>query len=142
MDRGRSPRSRRRRRIGRTSVRWWRMFSLGLIVLVAAVASLALIGRFSRPAPAASDPLMFAIAPPEGATFVTPGGPVGQPWLALSPDGRVLAFVALSADGRQQLWMRPLATTSAHPLPGTDGAQAPILVTGQSVPSRSSRAGN
>ena len=69
---------------------------------------------------------MFAIAPPEGATFVTPGGPVGQPWLALSPDGRVLAFVAVSADGRQQLWTRPLATTSAHPLPGTDGAQAPF----------------
>ena len=79
-----------------------------------------------RSAPVRSDPLTFAIAPPEGATFVTPGGPVGQPWLALSPDGRVLAFVALSADGRQQLWTRPLATTGAHPLPGTDGAQAPF----------------
>jgi eukaryotic-like serine/threonine-protein kinase len=110
----------------RTSVRRWWMISLAVIVLVAAVASLALIGRFLRPAPAASDLLMFAVAPPEGATFVAPGGPVGQPWLALSPDGRVLAFVALSADGRQQLWTRPLATTSAHPLPGTDGAQAPF----------------
>ena len=110
----------------RTSVRRWRMISLAVIVLVAAVASLALIGRFLRPAPAASDLLMFAVAPPEGATFVAPGGPVGQPWLALSPDGRVLAFVALSADGRQQLWTRPLAATSAHPLPGTDGAQAPF----------------
>jgi Tol biopolymer transport system component len=106
----------------RTSVRWWRMFSLGLIGLVAA---LAVIGRFWRSAPAASDLLMFAIAP-EGATFVTPAGPVGQPWLALSPDGRVLAFVALSADGRQQLWTRPLAATSAHPLPESDGAQAPF----------------
>jgi eukaryotic-like serine/threonine-protein kinase len=104
-----------------TSVRWWRTVSLGLIVLVA----VAVIGRFWRSAPAASDPLMFAIAP-EGATFVTPAGPVGQPWLALSPDGRVLAFVALSADGRQQLWTRPLATTSAHPLPESDGAQAPF----------------
>src|SRR5262249_41277523 len=71
-------------------------------------------------------PLMFAIAPPEGATFVTPTGAVGQPWLALSPDGRVLAFVAVSADGRQQLWTRALAAPSAHPLPGTDGAQAPF----------------
>jgi len=106
-----------------TSVRWWRTLSLGLIMLVAAMA---LIGRFVRSAPASSDALTFAIAPPEGATLVTPGGPVGQPWLALSPDGRVLAFVAVSADGRQQLWTRPLAATSAHPLPGTDGAQAPF----------------
>jgi serine/threonine protein kinase/Tol biopolymer transport system component len=109
-----------------TSARWWRMVSLGLIVLVAVIASLALIERFLRSAPAASDPLTFAVAPPEGATFVTPGGPVGQPWLSLSPDGRVLAFVALSADGRQQLWTRPLATAGAHPLSGTDGAQAPF----------------
>ena len=109
-----------------TAVRWWRMLSIGLIALVATVTSLALVGRFLRSAPILSDPLMFAIAPPEGATFGMPGGPVGQPWLALSPDGRVLAFVALSADGRQQLWTRPLATTSAHPLQGTDGAQAPF----------------
>src|SRR5262249_3124182 len=63
---------------------------------------------------------------PEGATIAAPGGPVGQPWLALSPDGRVLAFIAVSADGRQQLWTRPLASTTAQPLPGTDGAQAPF----------------
>jgi serine/threonine protein kinase len=109
--------------LARTSVRWWRTFSLGLLVLIAAVS---VVGRFSRSATGPSDPLMFAIDPPEGATFVTPAGPVGQPWLALSPDGRVLAFVALSADGRQQLWERPLSTSSAHPLAGTDGAQAPF----------------
>ena len=73
----------------------------------------------------ASDPLMFAIAPPEGGTFVTPAGPVGQPWLALSPDGRVLAFVAVSADCGNSSSGR-LAMTSAHPLPGTDCAQAPF----------------
>ena len=106
-----------------TSVRWWRMLSIGLVVLVAAVG---VIGRMSRSVPGPSDPLTFAIAPPEGATFVPPAGPVGQPWLALSPDGRVLAFVAVSADGRQQLWTRPLSTLSAHALAGTDGAQAPF----------------
>jgi hypothetical protein len=86
-----------------------------LIVLVAAVG---VIGRFWRPAPVRSDPLTFAIALPDGATLATLGTPVGLPWLALSPDGRVLAFVALSADGRQQIWTRPLAETSAHPLSG------------------------
>jgi serine/threonine protein kinase/Tol biopolymer transport system component len=105
------------------SFRWWPALSLGLIALVAAVA---LIARFGRWTPAASDPLTFAIAPPDGATLVTPAGPLGEPWLALSPDGRVLAFVAVSADGRQQLWLRTLAMANAYPLAGTDGAQAPF----------------
>ena len=105
------------------SAGWWRVLSVGLIGLVAAIAA---ILRFWRPTPAPSDPLTFAIAVPEGATITAPGGPVGQPWLALSPDGRVLAFIAVSADGRQQLWTRPLASTNAQPLPGTDGAQAPF----------------
>src|SRR5262249_55902794 len=107
----------------RNSARWWRMVSVGLVVVVAAIG---VIGRFGRPAPAPPEPLTFAIAPPGGAALAVPGGPVGHPWLALSPDGRVLAFVALSADGRQQMWTRPLASTSAQPLPGTDGAQAPF----------------
>jgi dipeptidyl aminopeptidase/acylaminoacyl peptidase len=78
------------------------------------------------PAPLPAEPVVFAITPPEGATFVTPSSMFGMPWLALSPDGRVLAFVALSADGRQQLWTRPLAAAIAIPLAGTDDARAPF----------------
>jgi Tol biopolymer transport system component len=71
--------------------------------------------------------MVFSVAPPDGATFATPGGlPGGLPWIALSPDGRVLAFVALSADGRQQVWTRPLAAAIAHPVTDTDGGQAPF----------------
>jgi len=108
---------------GRSALHRWRIFSVAVIVLVAVAA---VIARFWGAGPVASASLTFTVAPPEGATFVTPGGPVGQPWLALSPDGKVLAFVALSPDGRQRLWTRPLASTMAHPLPGTDGAQAPF----------------
>src|SRR6202011_6046161 len=73
------------------------------------------------------EPVVFSVAPPDGATFATPGGlPGGLPWIALSPDGRLLAFVALSADGRQQVWTRPLAAAIAHPVTGTDGGQAPF----------------
>jgi predicted Ser/Thr protein kinase len=108
-----------------TSVRWWRMFSLGLLVLAAAGWGVAV--RRWRPAPAPSEPVVFSVAPPDGATFATPGGlPGGLPWIALSPDGRLLAFVALSADGRQQVWTRPLAAAIAHPVTGTDGGQAPF----------------
>ena len=44
---------------------------------------------------------------------------------ALSPDGRRLVFVA--GDGvASRLWLRPLATTSAQPLAGTEGATYPF----------------
>ena len=45
---------------------------------------------------------------------------------AVSPDGRRLAFVARSADGRDFLWVRSLAEPSAVTLPGTEGAAAPF----------------
>jgi Tol biopolymer transport system component len=45
---------------------------------------------------------------------------------ALSPDGTELAFVAQAADGRQGLWIRPLASSTARPLEGTDDAQRPF----------------
>jgi len=44
---------------------------------------------------------------------------------ALSPDGRQIVFVA-SGDGAPRLWVRSLATTTAQPLAGTEGAQFPF----------------
>ena len=44
---------------------------------------------------------------------------------ALSPDGRQIVFVA-SADGGSRLWLRSLATTTAQPLAGTEGAAYPF----------------
>ena len=55
--------------------------------------------------------------------------PVSQPddlaSLALSPDGRALAFVA-SVDGQPHLWVRPLDSVVSRPLPGTGGARSPF----------------
>ena len=45
--------------------------------------------------------------------------------LALSPDGRQLAFVAATEAGLR-LWLRKLDETAARPLPGTDGASYPF----------------
>jgi Tol biopolymer transport system component len=45
--------------------------------------------------------------------------------LALSPDGRTLAFVATS-EGKPRLWLRPLNETEARVLPGTDHARFPF----------------
>lgn len=46
--------------------------------------------------------------------------------IALSPDGRKLAFVAVDSLGRRNLWVRPLSALSASILHGTEGAWAPF----------------
>jgi Tol biopolymer transport system component len=45
---------------------------------------------------------------------------------ALSPDGQQIVFVASSGDGGSRLWLRSLATTTAQPLAGTEGASSPF----------------
>jgi len=46
-------------------------------------------------------------------------------WFALSPDGTKLAFV-VAVESQPQLWWRSLDSLTAHPLPGTQGAQQPF----------------
>jgi len=61
----------------------------------------------------------LSLLPPEGTTF-TPGN------LAVAPDGRRLAFVALNEEGKRQLCVRPLDSLAAQVLHGTEGATAPF----------------
>jgi Tol biopolymer transport system component/tRNA A-37 threonylcarbamoyl transferase component Bud32 len=60
----------------------------------------------------------FAILAPEKATFGF--------GLALSPDGRRLAFAATAEGGQDLLWIRPLDSLAPRAIPGTDGAQLPF----------------
>ena len=64
------------------------------------------------------------------STFVPPANvDVSLPpydLLALSPDGRRLAFVAPDANGRVVLWVRELAALAAQPLADTEGAAGPF----------------
>jgi len=62
-----------------------------------------------------------SILPPEKSAFVFDGGP-----MALSPDGRRLAFLAPTAEGKNLLWVRPLNGMAAQPLADTDGAGYPF----------------
>jgi len=64
------------------------------------------------------------ILPPENTSFYFIGGRAGPP--AISPDGKRLAFTAVSADGKQLLWVRALNSASAQPLAGTEGASFPF----------------
>jgi len=43
-----------------------------------------------------------------------------------SPDGKNFVFQAFDASGRRFLWLRPLASDSARPLPGTEEAEQPF----------------
>ena len=57
-------------------------------------------------------PTRFVVSTPEGVSTLG--------YHLLSPDGRNLAFVA-AAEGVNSLWVRPLDSLEAHPLPGTEG---------------------
>src|SRR6266536_2197105 len=100
--------------------RWLGGLAAACVLAAAALMALYALRRPSSP-PAA--PIRFAVRPPVGARF--PWIPQIQPF-AVSPDGRRLAFVARSPDGRDFLWVRSLSEPSAVTLPGTDGAMAPF----------------
>lgn len=100
-------------------VRPWQWIAATAILTLAVPAA-----WFLKPKPAQPDQplLQMEIAAPVGTTF----GPVVPGQLALSPDGRRLAFVATGKDRKRMLWMRLLAANSAAALPGTESAVAPF----------------
>ena len=60
------------------------------------------------------------------ARFEVATPPTSDPMsFALSPDGRLLAFVA-TADGRSRIWVRPLAQVTARAIDGTENASHPF----------------
>src|SRR5205823_6475931 len=73
------------------------------------------------------DPIQFTIAAPADATFGTPsGGGTGlATQIAVSPDGRRVAFVGHSATG-YQLWVRSIGSLDARALSGTEDATFPF----------------
>jgi Tol biopolymer transport system component len=87
----------------------------------AAVMAATLVWFFNKPA-VAPEPIALSIAPPHGGRFVS-GVNVGGS--AISPDGRTLALVSDSS-GRPMLWLRPLASSTATVLPGTEDACCPF----------------
>ena len=89
----------------------WLWPTVAIVAVV--VASIAAWLVFSRQERAAPDPVRFEIAEPTGVNFSSS--------LRLSPDGRQLAFIARSADGNYQIWLRTLNAIEARPLPGTEG---------------------
>ena len=59
--------------------------------------------------------------------FEIPTPEIANPYqLSISPDGATVAFVGLRADGKSALFLRPIDSVAAQPLPGTEGALLPF----------------
>ena len=79
--------------------------------------TLALAALYFRRAEPRSEAVRFTIPAPEKSAY---GGS-----LALSPDGRRLAFIVTGVGGKS-LWVRALDSVEARQLPGTEGADFPF----------------
>jgi len=92
----------------------------GVFALAAMIST---IGYF-RQSPVEVRSIRAFIPPPENARFHFSGkfsGPV-----VVSPNGRYLAFVASTPDGKSLIWVRPLNALKAQPLAGTEGGYNPF----------------
>jgi Tol biopolymer transport system component len=103
----------------------WALVAVLAIITVAAM-GLGAIAYFGR-TPVAVEATRFFVTPPEGwALAIQSQGTPAVGSLAVSPDGRQLAFVGRNAAGGTLIWVRPLDTLTAKGLPGTEGASSPF----------------
>jgi len=115
--------------------RWERLRSARIAWPLAAIllmSTVALSARLFLPRPSdvsAAPIVRLEISVPESAAIALAPG-VGLNPLALSPDGRQLAFVA-SVDGTPHLWLRSLDSLTAGRINGTEGGCRSVLVAGQ-----------
>ena len=90
-------------------------FALPAALVLAAVAALGVWALGTAPPPVDLPAMTFTVAT----------APTGDSSVAVSPDGRHVAFVA-DRDGVPMLWVRPLAEMESRILPGTMGATQPF----------------
>jgi Tol biopolymer transport system component len=94
---------------------WMPVVAAASFLSVFAVAAALVLG--GRGVSVSADEFRFPLAPADHASFGT---------LAVSPDGRHIAFTATSAEGTTLLWLRPLNDVNARPLLDTNGAAFPF----------------
>jgi Tol biopolymer transport system component len=96
----------------------WALAAVGIIstVILAFVAAHYIL----QPKPE-EGAIRFSVSPPENVVFHPLGG-----FARVSPDGRQLAFVGVSKDGKKQLWIRSFSELAAKALQGTEGAEWPF----------------
>ena len=103
--------------------RWHRREAIAwAIAVLATLVAAGIAARLSVREPQQPDVTRFVVAPPSGTVI---GGSENTTRMALSPDGRQLAFVA-TTNSQQQIWIRSLGSLVAQPLAGTDDAVSPF----------------
>jgi serine/threonine protein kinase len=95
-----------------------------LLAGVATLVAMSIAAVYLFKAPKAEPVVRSSILPPTGTSFVTMLPASGPP--VLSPDGTRLAFSARDDKSRVLLYIRPLTSLTAQPLPGTDDATYPF----------------
>jgi eukaryotic-like serine/threonine-protein kinase len=91
----------------------------GAAVLFATLAGI----QYWRMRTATAPNFEFSVTAPEKTTLETVGL-AGAP--VVSPDGKTIAFLATTTVGVKSLWVRPLESTEARSLPGTENAVFPF----------------
>jgi DNA-binding winged helix-turn-helix (wHTH) protein len=99
---------------------WWARKVFGISTAALLVAAGLTVASFHRPS-SASLAMRFVVTAPEGTTFSPSAS-----FLTVSPDGRLLAFLAFRPGEETRIWVRSLDSLIARELPGTDGALAPF----------------
>jgi Tol biopolymer transport system component len=94
-----------------------RVWLAGVAAAVCAIAGVFGIAYF-RQKPADAKLVEFTVNPPENGML---GG-----YVAVSPDGRGVAYIALDPSGKTMLWVRTVDSAVARPLPGTEEAWFPF----------------
>lgn len=97
-------------------------FTVLVLTLAAGAAGFSGSRYLRKPVPQV--PWVASVLPPDNATFDSSGFEAGP--VVISPDGRLLAFAASLKGGPSHLWVRSLASSSAQPLAGTEGASYPF----------------
>ncbi|HQR35337.1 MAG TPA: protein kinase [Blastocatellia bacterium] len=95
--------------VGRERFAW---LAAAVLLLVSLISLPFAVKSLRQSPPAAPVAARFTIPAPEKATAISAP--------ELSPDGRHLVFIAMM-EGRPSLWLRPLGSLTAQPLPGTEG---------------------
>ncbi len=101
--------------------------AVGVLALGSMLVGTAVARRSAGDGTSTAVPVTFAIAPPENTSF---GGPAGggtgtATQVAVSPDGRNIAFVA-GTQAAYRIYLRPVSSLAARAIPGTEGGTFPF----------------
>ena len=94
---------------------------LAWVLAAIGVAAAAVTFFVLRAPPKDTEPMFSSIPPSSGTTL-------GPEWsaIALSPDGRTVVYSAAGPSDRE-LWVRPLGSETARPIPETKGSHGPLF---------------